>query len=161
MATLEFGTYSFTDVQIALNGPGGAFDVKSAGMAAEGITIANVSEKDVMTIGANGNGMHTLIQSDAARVEISMLKTAPGNNILSYMYGFGKSSSANWGKLQMTVKNPVTGDSIELLGGAFAKMADMAFRSEASLVVWPFLFIVRNDVLGNGGNPRALVLTNA
>lgn len=159
MALLEYGTYSFLDVQATISGPGGMADIKSSGVSEEGITITQVSPKDVMTIGAAGNGMHTLVGTDAARVEVSMLKTAPGNSVFNTLYNFGKQSSANWGQLQFTVQNPVTGDSITLLGGAFEKQADVRYAGQQTLMVWPMLFISRDDILGNGGNPRALIVS--
>ena len=157
MAVLEFGTYSFQDVQATLSGPAGIVDIKNGGVSDEGVMIAALGPKDVMTIGAAGNGMHTLIAANGARCEISLLKTGPGNAILNVMYNFARASSANWGKLQLTLQNPATGDSITLLGGAFEKQADLRYGTQGALNVWPFLFISRDDILGNGGNPRALI----
>ncbi len=156
---LQFGTYSFLDVQITFTGPGGSFDVVSGGLSEEGISFSMIGPKDVMTIGASGNGMHTLIGASGSRAEISFLKTAPANGVLNYLYNYQSASSAYWGKNQITINNPVTGDSVTLLGGAFEKHADNAYKTQGNMLVWPFLFITRADVLGNGGNARSLIVT--
>ena len=49
------GAYSFLDVQAAIEGPGGAFQLGSgSGNAEEGITIEPGGDKNVMQIGADG-----------------------------------------------------------------------------------------------------------
>lgn len=158
MAVLEYGTYSFLDVQATLIGPGGSFDLKSAGLADEGIRITAANPKNVRTMGASGNGMHTLVASDAADAEMSFLKTAPANGVLSYLFNFQKQSSSYWGQNQLTIQNPATGDSITLLGGAFSKTADNAYQTQGNILVWKFEFLSRSDILGNGGNPRNLIV---
>jgi hypothetical protein len=55
------GVYSFLDVSATISGPGGTFSIGSdAGVAEEGITTAYTGEKNTMTIGADGAGMHSL-----------------------------------------------------------------------------------------------------
>jgi hypothetical protein len=161
VATLEYGTYSFLDVQATLTGPGGSFDLASNGLAEEGLKYSMIGPKDIMTMGANGNGMHTLVGSNGARVEMSFLKTAPANAVLNHLYTYQSSSSAYWGQNQLTINNPITGDSVTLLGGSFEKQADNAYAMQANLLIWPFLFITRLDKLGNGGNPRSLIVNPA
>ncbi len=161
MATLQYGTYSFLDVQVTITGPGGSFDLGSNGMSDEGISYSMIGPKDIMTLGANGNGMHTLVAANAAKSEMSFLKNSPSNAFLNYLYNYQAASSLYWGKNQVTINNPVTGDSVTLLGGAFEKQTDNGYRTQANLLVWPFLFITRADIIGNGGNPRALIVTPA
>jgi len=153
-----FETYSFLDVQATLVAPGFTFDIKSAGIAAEGIRIAMLGEKDVTTIGADGNGMHTLIASDAANCEVTVLKSGPANAMFNALYNFQKTASANWGNIQITINNPSVGETILLVGGAFLKQADISYAEQATLNIWPFRFIARHDLLGNGLNPRAVII---
>ena len=150
MAALLSGTYSFLDVTCAITGPGIHADLSDPGYSGEGIKIANVSEKDVMTIGAGGAGMHSLVASKAAKVTISLLKTGPGNAMLNQAYNFQTTSSANHGQNTITVVNPVSGDNITLQGGAFAKEPDLTYAIEGGMVEWEFNFVQRDSILGNG-----------
>lgn len=158
MAGQVFTTYSFLAVQATLVAPSMSFDIGSSGVAAEGIRLAMVGEKDVMTIGADGDGMHTLIASDASNCEVHLLKDAPGNSMMNALYNFQKTSSANWGQIQISIANNVMGDSIVLAGGAFAKQADIVYATEGVMNIWSFKFVFRRDVLGNGLNNRAVIV---
>ena len=153
-----FETYSFLDVQATLVAPGYTFDLASSGIAAEGIRIAMVGEKIATTIGADGDGMHTLIASQASNCEITVLKSAPLNAMLNALYNFQTSSSANLGNIQITINNPAVGDTIFLVGGAMVKQADISYAEQATLNVWTFRFIARHDILGNGLNPLAIII---
>ncbi len=56
------GVYSFLNVNATIAGPGGAFNLAAGAAAAEeGITIEAAEDKNVMTIGADGQGQHSLI----------------------------------------------------------------------------------------------------
>ena len=147
---LQAGTYSFLDVQCSLKGPGGAFDVASAGVSDESIRIAMVTDKNTMIIGANGDGMHSLKANKAVRITISLLKTATGNAQMNQLYAYQSTSSAFWGQNIMTIKNPISGDSITATAGAFSKQSDLAFSTEGGLNSWVFDFIDSDEVLGNG-----------
>lgn len=152
-----YTSYSFLDVQAEVVAPGFTFDLASAGVSNEGIRISMVSEKDVMTIGAAGDGMHTLVASNAARAEVSLLKEAPANAMMNALYNSQNGpGGAAWGNIQITVTNNQTGDSVVLVGGAISKQADISYGTEATLNVWSFNFIQRRDVLGNGFNERAI-----
>ncbi|HHD9887370.1 TPA: phage protein [Yersinia enterocolitica] len=54
-------TYSFMDVTASITGVGGSFDLGyGAAVAEEGITTSMIENKNTMTIGADGEGMHSL-----------------------------------------------------------------------------------------------------
>ena len=148
-ATPQIGVYSFLDVQASLSGPGGSIDIASAGLADEGISVVMVSDKNVMTIGANGDGMHSLKASRGGQVTITLLKTATGNALLNRLYRYQSQSSAYWGQNILTVTNPITGDVATATGGAFRKQADLAYRTEGGYNVWSFDFIAIDEVLGD------------
>ena len=46
--------YSFLDVSVSIDGPGGFFAIDGGGVAEEGITIEPVGDKNTMTVGADG-----------------------------------------------------------------------------------------------------------
>ena len=147
---LQQGVYSFLDVQASITGPGGSFDIASSGVSDESVRIAMVADKNTMVIGANGDGMHSLKASHAARITISLLKTATGNAQMSQLYRYQAISSAFWGRNIVTVTNPVSGDAIVATGGAFVKQSDLGYSTEGGLNVWVFEFIAIAETLGNG-----------
>jgi hypothetical protein len=76
-------TYSFLNVQASLAGPGGLLNLgQGAAAAAEGITVARAGDRNKMTIGADGNGMNTLIADKSGQVTVRLLKTSPQNAAL-------------------------------------------------------------------------------
>ena len=64
------GVYSFMDVVATLTGPGGSIDLGyGAAVAEEGISIAQTEDRNMMMIGADGEGMHTLRAGKSAQVK--------------------------------------------------------------------------------------------
>jgi hypothetical protein len=151
------GAYSFLDVLAAMVGPGGSYDVAGMGLAEEAIIIAAEADKDVLTIGAGGAGMHSLRSSKAGRVTIRLLKTGLGNALLSQSYAFQSASSQNWGQNQLTISNPVSLDNITCLNGAFVKHADVTYGAVGGLMEWTFAFTQIDRIMGNGGAPTGLL----
>ena len=143
--------YSFKDVVAAIDGPGGSFQLgNGAGAAEEGITIEAVEDKNIMTIGADGTGMHSLVASEASTVTVRLLKTSPVNNQLQTMYNFQTTSSAFHGSNAITVSNPATGDVINLQQVAFKKRPAINYQKEGGMNEWLFDAILTNQVLGVG-----------
>lgn len=135
-------TYSFLNVQAAISGPGGAFSMGSgAGSAEEGITVSMNEEKTTMTIGADGEGMHSLHGGNAGKATVRLLKTSPVNAQLSALYNAQKQSSALWGQNVITVSDPTRGDFITLRGAAFGKHPDLAFAKDGAAIEWEFMAI--------------------
>ena len=65
--------YSFLNVNATMAGPGGVLNLAAGAAAAEeGLTIEPVEDKNVMTIGADGKGQHSLIASDAVTLTESV-----------------------------------------------------------------------------------------
>lgn len=144
--------YSFLNCQASIAGPGG-FAQLAAGAAAaeEGITIEAVEDKNVMTIGADGKGQHSLIASDACTVTVRLLKTSPINSILSAMYDLQSASSAVWGQNVITVTDTARGDLTLINQAAFKKKPTLTYAKEAGLNEWVFDAVQANTVLGEGG----------
>jgi hypothetical protein len=145
------GVYSFLDVQASIIGPGGSFSLGSdAGAAEEGITTAFVGEKNTMTKGAGGEGMHSLHASNAGKITVRLLKTSPVNAQLSAMYNFQKSSSGNWGQNVIKVSNTVRGDVVDGNQCAFTKHPDLTYATEGGSIEWEFDVIQLDELIGAG-----------
>lgn len=91
-------TYSFMDVSASMTGPTGIIDLGyGAANAEEGITVAMAEAKNTMTVGADGEVMHSLHAGKAGAVTVTLLKTSPVNKKLSLAYNAQSQSSALWG----------------------------------------------------------------
>ena len=144
-------TYSFQDVVATISGVGGSINLAAgAGVAEEGITIEPMEDKSVMTIGADGSGMHSLVANEASSVTIRLLKTSPVNRQLQEMYNQQTKSSANHGKNTITVRDAVRGDNITLTEVAFKKRPTVTYAKEGGLMEWTFDAIKTTAVLGSG-----------
>lgn len=143
-------SYSFLDVSSTITGPGAAALDMGAGSAnsEEGITIEPVEDKNVMTIGADGKGQHSLVASDAKKVTVRLLKTSPTNAKLMALYLLQSASSSLWGNNVITVRNSGTGDTTVCQGCAFKKVPTLTYAKEAGFNEWEFDVISGNSVLG-------------
>lgn len=144
--------YSFLNVVATISGPGAAGLNLGAGAAnsEEGITIEAVEDKNVMTIGADGNGQHSLIASDACKVTIRLLKTSPINAALMDMYDVQSVSSALWGQNVITITDTARGDITTAQACAFNKKPTITYAKEGGMNEWVFDSIKANTVLGDG-----------
>lgn len=144
-------TYSFLDVLAAIAGPGLVANLAAgAAVAEEGITIEPVGDKNIMTIGADGKGQHSLVASDARTATIRLLKTSPVNGLLMAAYQFQTTSSAYHGKNTITVTNPMSGDVTVLQLAAFKKVPTITYAQEAGFNEWVFDCIKGDSILGVG-----------
>lgn len=144
-------TYSFLDCNAAISGPGGSINLASgAGAAEEGVTIVALEDKNIMQIGAGGEGQHSLVAGEASTVTVNLLKTSPINALLQQMYNYQTSSSVLHGKNTMVVTDFGRGDVITLSKVAFKKAPDITYAKEAGMNAWTFDAIYTNRVLGIG-----------
>lgn len=144
-------TYSFLDVAVGMTGAGGSINLGAgAAVSEEGITVEAVEDKSIMTIGADGNGMHSLIASEASTVTIRLLKTSPVNSQLNEMYKQNTISSANHGSNTITIRNPATGDNITLQQVAFKKRPTITYAKEGGMNEWTFDAVKTEMTLGVG-----------
>ena len=147
------GVYSFQNVNATIVGAGGAFNLGAGSEAAEeGITIAAAEDKNVMTIGADGAGQHSLIASDACQVTVRLLKTSPNNGRLMAMYETQSALSALWGQNIITVVDSARGDFNTIQACAFKKKPDLNYAKEGGIVEWVFDGIKATSILSTGGN---------
>lgn len=143
------GTYSFQDVQASIVGPGGAFSLGyGEATAEEGITIAGSNDKNTMTVGSDGSGMHSLRADNSGQITVRYLKTAPVNARLMALYNAQKIDSRLWGKNVITVTQSVAGDIATGIQCAFKKVPDLNYATEGGTVEWVFDSVNIQEMLG-------------
>ena len=144
------GTYSFLDVAATITGPGAVALNMGAGaaVAEEGITVESVEDKNVMTIGADGSGQHSLVASTAVKITVRLLKISKVNAALQALYDLQSASSALWGQNVITVSNAARGDISITQGCAFKKQPNFQNAKEGGIVEWEFDGIANTTVLG-------------
>lgn len=142
-------TYSFMDVQASIVGPGGAFSLGyGEAVAEEGITIAMAGDKNTMTVGADGEGMHSLHADKSGQVTLRYLKTAPINAKLMALYDAQSLDSRLWGKNLIEVTQTVAGDISTARSCAFKKKPDLSYKKDGDFVEWVFDAIKIDSLLG-------------
>lgn len=145
-------TYSFIDNLVAIAGPNGAFNLGGPGVANSegGISIVMTEDKNTMTIGAGGEGMHSLHSGKGATLTCRFLKTAPANALLAQMYAADTSSAAQHGRNTISIRDLARGDVITAQEVAFAKFADITYAKDGGEMTWAFHAVKVDFVLGNG-----------
>ncbi|HCT2143215.1 TPA: DUF3277 family protein [Raoultella ornithinolytica] len=132
-------TYSFIDVSASLTGPTGSIDLGyGSANSEEGITVAMTEEKNTMTVGADGEVMHSLHAGKSGTITVTLLKTSPVNKKLSLMYNAQSQSSATWGNNVIVIRNKVSGDITTARSCAFQKQPDHANAKVGNTVSWVF-----------------------
>lgn len=143
-------SYSFLNVSATISGPGAVGLNMGAGSAnsEEGITIESVEDKNTMTIGADGKGMHSLNASDARKIVVRLLKTSPVNGLLMALYNLQSSSSSLWGQNVIAVTDSGNADGTIIQGCAFKKVPTLTYAKEAGFNEWEFDGIAGTSILG-------------
>ncbi|HEM8999483.1 DUF3277 family protein [Burkholderia cenocepacia] len=142
-------TYSFVDVTATIVGPTGVFSLGyGEATAEEGIVIARAGDKNTMTIGSDGEGMHSLHADKSGQVTLRYLKTAPVNAKLMAMYDAQSLSSALWGKNLIEVSQTAAGDVITARSCAFKKAPELKYAKDGDIVEWIFDSIKIDSLLG-------------
>ncbi|WP_186223596.1 phage structural protein [Burkholderia gladioli] len=142
-------TYSFMDVTATLVGPTGMITLGyGEATAEEGIVIARANDTNTMTIGSDGEGMHSLHADKSGQVTIRYLKTAPNNAKLMAMYDAQRLSSALWGKNLIEISQTASGDIITARSCAFKKPPNITYAKEGDILEWVFDVIKIDSLLG-------------
>ncbi|MFT2253396.1 DUF3277 family protein [Escherichia coli] len=142
-------TYSFLDVTATLTGPTGIIDLgQGSANAEEGITQIMGGNKNTMTIGADGEGMHSLHADKSGTITVTLLKTSPVNKKLSLAYNAQSQSSSTWGKNIIVIRNTASGDISTARECAFQKQPDFNNAKEGGTVAWVFDCIKIDQLLG-------------
>lgn len=143
--------YSFLNVNVTMAGPGGVLNLGAGAAAAEeGITIEAAADKNIMAIGADGRGQHSLIANDACTITVRLLKTSPTNALLMAMYNLQSASSALWGQNVFTIVDSGRNDYTVAQACAFKKKPTLNYAQEGGLMEWAFDGIKTNTILGSG-----------
>lgn len=143
--------YSFGDVSATLNGPNGSFQLGAgAGAAEEGITIEPSADTNVMTIGADGTGMHSLSRDTSGTVTVRLLKTSPVNAQLQNAFNAQRNSSLLWGRNSIVVRDPNRGDLVTCRQVAFGRVPTLTWAKEGGVNEWVFHSAEIVPVLGVG-----------
>ncbi|HIC9033577.1 DUF3277 family protein [Citrobacter freundii] len=132
-------TYSFLDVTASLTGPTGVIDLgQGSANSEEGITQTMGGNKNTMTIGADGEVMHSLHADKSGTITVTLLKTSPVNKKLSLAYNAQSQSSATWGNNVIVIRNTESGDISTARSCAFQKQPDFNNAKEGGTVAWVF-----------------------
>ena len=132
-------TYSFLDVTASLTGPTGVIDLgQGSANSEEGITQTMGGNKNTMTIGADGEVMHSLHADKSGTITVTLLKTSPVNKNLSLAYNAQSQSSATWGNNVIVIRNTASGDISTARSCAFQKQPDFNNAKEGGTVAWVF-----------------------
>lgn len=142
-------TYSFINVNATLQGPGGSVNLGyGASTADEGITVAMAGDKNVMLIGADGNGMNTLRADKSGMITVRLLKTSQANAQLMELYDSQSQSSDVWGQNIITVSQTGVGDIHTGRECSFKKKPDINYKKDGDVVEWVFDSIRIDSMLG-------------
>lgn len=148
-------TYSFMDVTGTYAGPGGTFPLgDGSGAAEEGVTIEMVDDKGTMTVGADGQVMHSLHAGKAATLTLRLLKTSPTNFLLAKAYNIETVSSALFGIGTIVIRNAVSGDIITARQVGFKKSTAVNYAKDGGIQEWQFNCGKVDTILGIG-SPEA------
>lgn len=132
-------TYSFLDVTASLTGPTGVINLgQGSANSEEGITQTMGGNKNTMTIGADGEVMHSLHADKSGTITVTLLKTSPVNKKLSLAYNAQSQSSATWGNNVIVIRNTASGDISTARSCAFQKQPDFNNAKEGGTVAWVF-----------------------
>ena len=132
-------TYSFLDVTVSLIGPTGVIDLgQGSANSEEGITQTMGGNKNTMTIGADGEVMHSLHADKSGTITVTLLKTSPVNKKLSLAYNTQSQSSATWGTNVIVIRTTASGDISTARSCAFQKQPDFNNAKEGGTVAWVF-----------------------
>jgi hypothetical protein len=142
--------YSFADVSMTLVGPGGIVSLGyGSATAEEGITIEQAEDKDTMTVGADGEVMHSLHAGKHGAMTVRLLKTSPANALLQAMYDFQTLSSASWGLNVLVVTHVASGDTTSGRSAAFRRSPNLTYAKDGGINEWGFNVGKIDKVLGS------------
>ncbi|WP_315384770.1 phage structural protein [Microvirgula aerodenitrificans] len=141
--------YSFMDVNATLVGAGAIIDLGyGSASAEEGVDITMAEAKNKMTIGADGEGMHSLHAGKSGQITIRLLQTSPQNAKLMALYDAQSMSAALWGANIITISNSASGDQTVGRECAFTKRPDLKYAKDGGIISWVFDAIKIDGFLG-------------
>jgi len=132
-------TYSFKDVTASINAPTASVSIGyGAGVGDEGITIDANADRNTMTIGADGTGMHSLHADQSGTVTVRLLQTSPSNLVLQQLFNDQSLAGSAWGQNTIVITNVQSGDSVTATRCAFKKNPSLTYRKDGVMIDWVF-----------------------
>lgn len=132
-------TFSFMDVTATLVGATGTVDLGfGASTAKEGITVSLANPRNTMTVGADGEVMHSLKADKSGTVTIRLLYSSPANALLQSMYDAQSLSSSAWGQNVIVIRNKGNSEVTTCRDVAFQKQPDRTYSDEGQILEWVF-----------------------
>lgn len=132
-------TYSFQDVKATLVGVGGVIDLGAgSGNAEEGITVEMTEDQDVLTVGADGEYMHTLRVGKAGTITVRLLYTSNVNALLQTLFIAQRAVTKAWGANTITVRNQGNNELVIARGAAFTKQPTVTYSKDGTFKEWVF-----------------------
>lgn len=131
--------YSFKDVNASLAGPGGTITLgMGSGAADEGISFERSEDRNTMQTGSDNHVMHSLHAADSGTVRVRLLKTSTTNGLLLQMFKSQRTSSALWGRNQVTVQDSVRGDKMSASEVSFTGEPTISYGKVGAVQEWTF-----------------------
>lgn len=141
--------YSFKSIVAGLVGPGAVINLgDGASVAEEGLEVTAAGDKSAMTIGADGDGFHSLYGDRSGVVAVTLLKTSPMNAVLSAAYALQTSNPASHGQNTISIVDKLRGDVVVAQQCAFKKAPDLKYAKDGGFVRWEFDAIKIDRTLG-------------
>jgi len=105
-------------------------------------------DKNTMTVGADGEGMHSLHADKSGTVTVVLLKTSPINAKLMALYQLQTLNTSLHGQNVITTTNPKTGDVTTARQCAFKKIPANVYAKDGGTNSWVFDAIKIDEILG-------------
>ncbi len=132
--------YSFLSVTANIAGPGLlALNLGSgASVSEEGITVAATTDQNVMTVGADGKYMHTLVADKSGPVTVRLLKVSPTNGLLQLAFELQRASPTLWGQNIIVIRDTARNELITCEGCSFKKAVEVTYDKTGPMIEWVF-----------------------
>lgn len=132
-------TYSFEDFSASIVGPSGVIDLGfGAAVAKEGITVSYAQPRNAMTVGADGEVMHSLRADKSGTVTVRLIYVSPTNAKLLNKFNAESLSSSLWGQNVLTIRNKANEEVVTCRSVAFQQIPDKTFAEDGGIVEWVF-----------------------
>lgn len=132
-------TYSFLEVNAAIDGPGGNIQLgNGAGVSEEGISVERVEDANTMVTGSDGTPMHSLHAADAGTIRVRLLKISPTNALLNNMMNFQRLAASRHGRNTVSVRDTHRGDVVLCTDVAFTGPPALTWAKVGQMLEWTF-----------------------
>jgi hypothetical protein len=136
MGTPQSGAYSFQDVTAGITGPG--INISFTGAAEEGYTIEMEGDKGTLSVGAGGDGMHSVSGRQSGTITFRLQKTSTSNQQLGNGYDYQTGSAAYYGQNTILIEDPIRGDSVTGTGCGYRRFPNLTYGSQGNTQEWAF-----------------------